>query len=376
MIRDRTIDHGNVDHLGSDSKGTTIAALEGMPAEIAAAPPPEEPRRIFETRQSMIRIGVLGTARVVPYGLLAPAKEMQGVEVIGIASRTPQKAGEFAARHGIRREFGSYEALLESSDIDVVYIALPPALHYDWARRAIEAGKHVLCEKPLAENAQLAQELMLYARQHGRVLVEAMHLRHLDKLRRQRELVAGGEFGRLLRIESCFRTPYTPMAKDDFRLRFELGGGAALDVGCYAVSCLRYMAGEEPEILSVRHKCSSPQIDRWMRATLRFPSGVEGVAEFGVRGFYLPRGDVVVTCEKGRIKWDHKGLVLAKNGNNTRELLPTKSTYQLQLEAFAKSIRGEKSNALPPDDAVLTARVLDAMYEKAGLALRGTLQTL
>jgi len=218
--------------------------------------------------------------------------------------------------------------------------------------------------------------LTLSARRYGRVLVEGMHTRYLDSLRRQRELVAGGEFGRLLRIESCFRRPYMPMAKDDFRLRFELGGGAALDLGCYAVSCLRYMAGEEPEILSVRHKCSSPQIDRWMRATLRFPSGVEGVVEFGFRGFYVPRAGVVVTCENGWIKWDGEGLVHAKNGKMIRESIPIKSTYQLQLEAFAKSIRGEESNALPPDDAVLTARVLDAMYEEAGLSLRGTTQKL
>jgi predicted dehydrogenase len=349
-----------------------------MPAETAAAAVPEEfpgeYPRFQGLAQSMIRFGVLGTARVVPYGLLAPAKETSGVEVGGVASRTPQKAEEFAARYGIQRGFGSYEALLESADIDAVYIALPPALHYDWARRAIESGKHVLCEKPLAENAQLAQELMLFARQHGRVLVEAMHIRYLDRLRRQRELVASGELGRLLRIESCFRTPYTPMAKDDFRLRFELGGGAALDVGCYAVSCLRYMAGEEPEVLLVRHKCSSPQIDRWMRATLRFPSGVEGVVEFGFRGFYMPRSGVAVTCESGWIKWDGKGLVHAKNGNVIHEPIPANPTYQRQLDAFVKSIKGEESNALPPDDAVLTARVLDTMYQKAGLALRGTPQ--
>jgi predicted dehydrogenase len=324
---------------------------------------------------SVIRVGVLGTARVVPYGLLQPAKETRGVHVIGIASRTPQKAAEFAARHGIQRGFGSYQALLECNDIDAVYIALPSSLHYEWARRAIEAGKHVLCEKPLAENAQRAQELMRFAREHDRVLVEAMHVRYFDRLRRQRELVVGGELGRLLRIESCFRTPYTPMAKDDFRLNFELGGGAALDVGCYAVSCLRYLAGEEPEVLSVQYKCSRPEIDRWMRATLGFPSGVEGVAEFGFRGFYIPRAGVVVICEKGSIKWDGKGLALQKNGGVIRESLPTKSTHQLQLAAFVKRIRGEESNALPPEDAVLTARVVDAMYKKAGLALRGTLRT-
>jgi predicted dehydrogenase len=324
-----------------------------------------------QSNQPLIRFGVLGAARVVPYGLLTPANETQGVEVSGIASRTRQKADEFAARHGIERSFGSYEALLEAEDIDAVYIALPTGLHYEWTRRAIEAGKHVLCEKPLAENAQRAQELTLFAQDHGRTLVEAMHLRYLERVRRQHELVAGGEFGRVLYVDSCFRSSSTPMAKDDFRMRFELGGGAALDVGCYAVSCLRYIAGEEPEILSVRHKRSRPQIDRWMRAQVRFPSGAKGLAEFGFRGLYRSRGDIAVTCEKGWIKWDATGLVHQTNGNVTREVLPTKSTYRLQLDAFAKAVRGEPSDVPPPDDAVLTARVLDALYEKAGLAPRG-----
>ena len=112
-----------------------------------------------------------------------------------------------------------------------------------------------------------------------------------------------------------------------------------------------------------------------MHAILRFPSGLEGVVEFGFRGFYAPRVGVVVTCEKGWIKWDGEGLAHAKDGNVICELFPKKSTYQLQLEAFVKSIRGEESNALAPDDAILTARVLDALYEKAGLALRGTIPT-
>jgi predicted dehydrogenase len=318
----------------------------------------------------MISIGVLGTARVVPYGLLAAAKETPGVEVTGIASRTPQKAEEFAARHGIQHTFGSYEALLQSTDINAVYIALPTGLHYEWARRALEAGKHVLCEKPLAENAQQAQSLFQLAGQLGLVLVEAMHIRNLERLRRQRELVAGGEFGRLIHLESCFRTPYVRFSEDDFRLSYELGGGAALDVGCYAVSCLRYVAGEEPEVLRVSHKCIDRQVDRWMRAAVRFPSGADGIIEFGFRGFYLPRGSVAATCEKGQIKWRGDGLVLQKEGKQTRERLAQPSTYQRQLESFAKRVRGERSDE-PTDDALMTARVLDALYEKAGLALRG-----
>jgi predicted dehydrogenase len=326
----------------------------------------------------MIRIGVLGTARAVSQGLLAPAKETPGVEVSAVASRTLPKAEAFAARHGIPRGFGSYEALLESADIDAVYIALPPALHFDWARRAMESGKHVLCEKPLAENARLAQELALSARQYGRVLVEVMHLRYLDLIHRQRELAVSGQFGKVLRIESCFRTPYMRMAKDDFRLRFELGGGAGLDLGCYAVSSVRYLAGEEPEVLSVRHKRSGPQVDRWMRAMLRFPSGVEGAVEFGFRGFYMPRVGIVVTCEDGWIKWDGRAHALAhskgRNSQFNHGSARTKPANQLQLEEFVKSVRGEKSDTLPTEDAILTARVLDAMYEKAGLALRGPQQ--
>jgi predicted dehydrogenase len=326
----------------------------------------------------MIRIGVLGTARAVSHGLLAPAKETPGVEVSAVGSRTLPKAEAFAARHGIPRGFGSYEALLESADIDAVYIALPPALHFDWARRAMESGKHVLCEKPLAENARLAQELALSARQYGRVLVEVMHLRYLDLIHRQRELAVSGQFGKVLRIESCFRTPYMRMAKDDFRLRFELGGGAGLDLGCYAVSSVRYLAGEEPEVLSVRHKRSGPQVDRWMRAMLRFPSGVEGAVEFGFRGFYMPRVGIVVTCEDGWIKWDGRANALAhskgRNSQFNHGSARTKPANQLQLEEFVKSVRGEKSDTLPTEDAILTARVLDAMYEKAGLALRGPQQ--
>jgi predicted dehydrogenase len=320
----------------------------------------------------MVRFGILGTGRAALYGLLEPAKETQGVQVSAVASRTTQKAEAFAAGHDIPHGFGSYEALLASPDIDAVYIALPPALHFLWASRALESGKHVLCEKPLAENAQLAQELVQCAKKNGRVLVEAMHLRYLDLLRRQRELAASGEFGRLLRIESCLRTPFMRMAKDDFRLRFELGGGAALDLGCYAVSCLRYIAGEEPEIVSVSHKCSRPQVDRWMRALLRFPSGMEGAVECGFRGFYTPKVFVLATCENGWIKWDGKDLQYAKsNGEPSRESSTTRPTYQLQLEAFVKSLNGESSATLPPEDSILTARVLDAMFKKSNLAPRG-----
>ena len=318
----------------------------------------------------MIRFGILGTARVASYGLLAPARETEGVEVSAIASRDPGKAEAYAAENRIPRAFASYAALVEAPEIDAVYVALPTALHHEWAQRAIEAGKHVLCEKPLAATGDQAQALLEAAARRGVVLAEGMHVRHHAGLKRLRELTREGAVGRTLRIDSCFRTPYVPIAKDDFRLNASLGGGAGLDLGCYAVSCLRAVADEEPEILSVSHRLIRPQVDRWMRAELRFPSGLPGSVEFGLRGFYTPRDGVIVTGERGRMKWDTRTIKIEREGKVERLTFPPTPTYRLQLEAFARSVRGEPSASLPPEDSVATARVVDALYAKAGLASR------
>ena len=324
------------------------------------------------TMQPALRIGVIGTARVVPAGLVQPAQGVSDVRIEAVASRSFETARSFAAAHGIRRSFGSYQELLDDREIDAVYVALPTVLHAEWVRRALESGKHVLCEKPLAPNAAVAQQLVACARENHRVLLEGMHVRYLRKLHRQRELVAGGAFGRLRRIESCFRVPKIPMAGGDFRLRFELGGGSGLDLGCYAVSGLRYVAGEEPEVLKVSCRRAAPQVDRWMRAVCRLPSGAEGVAECGFRGWYSIRLGVAVECEGGWIRWEQGGLV-HKNGSETvHEAIPDDWTYQLQLQAFVDSARGKPSAALPPDDAVANASILDQMYAAAGLAPRPT----
>jgi predicted dehydrogenase len=220
-----------------------------------------------------LRIGVMGTARVVAYGLLMPARQTPGVEVVAVGSRSLDRAQSYAARHGIARAFESYDALCEAADVDAVYIALPTALHATWVRRALTAGKHVLCEKPLASNAIEAADLARCAQQHGRVLLEGLHVRYLQRLERQRQIVASGELGRLQRIESCFRLPKVPMAAGDFRLQFEMGGGAALDLGCYAVSCLRHVSGEEPQVAAVRYRTASARVDRWMQASLQLHFG-------------------------------------------------------------------------------------------------------
>jgi predicted dehydrogenase len=318
------------------------------------------------------RIGVLGTGRIVPQALVHPARQTPGITVAGVAARDVAKATAFASVHGIPRVYDSFEALLDSSEIDCVYMALPPVAHEQWAARALAAGKHVLCEKPLASNARAAAALVASATAAGRALHEAMHLRYLTRLHRQRELVASGRLGSLRHVTACFRLPRVRMTPGDHRLRADLGGGAALDVGCYAVSCARFIAGEEPSVESCTAKTIVPNVDRWMRARLAFPSGAAGTIECGFRGWYLPRLSVTVRCEHGSINWTRDGIVFEEDGRRVQEATVPDWTYQRQLAAFIRSVRGLPSEAVSPQDAVATLQVLDAMYLKAGLTLRGT----
>jgi predicted dehydrogenase len=321
-----------------------------------------------------MRIGVLGTGRVVSYGLIQPAKGTPSIEVAAVASRSPDKAQAFASQHGIGRAHGSYRALLDDASVDAVYVAVPPALHPTWVRAALDAGKHVLCEKPLAPNAQAAEAMVAHARERNRVLQEGMHVRFMKKLQRQRQLVASGDFGRVKHVASCFRLPSVPMAPDDFRLNFLLGGGAGLDIGCYAAMCLLYVAGEGGEVTGARRRLAGPQVDRWMRADIQLASGARGTCECGFRGWYRRRLDLRVECERGRIGWDDKGLVYHHEGTLVKEPIQEEWTYQRQLDAFARRCRGEASYGPTPEESMAVARLVDSMYIAAGLPVRQPLE--
>ena len=318
-----------------------------------------------------IRLGVLGTGRVVTYGLLQPSRQMLGMEVRSVASRSPERARAFATANGIPHAFGCYEDLLTDDSINAVYIALPPALHSHWTHRAIEMGKHVLCEKPLGVNAEGVQQAIRHAEQTDLVLQEAMHIRQSRLLRRGKEILASKALGAPLQVGSYFRHPDVPMKPDDFRLDYELGGGACLDFGCYAVAGVRYVLGEEPSVISARCECIAPQVDRWMQAKVKFPSGANGTIECGFRGSFSVLFGLTVKCEQGSMTLDlQSGLTYTTGVQAVREPNPGDWTYKLELEEFARRACGHRSSMLPESDPVGTARVLDAMYESAGLAPR------
>jgi predicted dehydrogenase len=324
---------------------------------------------------SPLRIGVLGAARITPPALIAPARKVDHVQVTAIAARDPVRARAFAAKHGIPQVHDTYAALIEDPTLDAVYNPLPNNLHAEWTIRALQAGKHVLCEKPLASNTEEAMQMAQVAQETGRILVEAFHYRYHPLAARMKAIVDGGELGPVRHLETNFCVPF--FRRNDIRLRYELAGGALMDLGCYTVNLLRYLAGAEPQVVRAEARRFAPQVDQRMSAELRFPDGRTALLRCAFFSFW-PRVNVRVVGEAGELHvinpflphlW-HRLTVRTAQGRRS-ERLSGETTYTHQLRAFVALLQG--GPALPTDaaDGIANMRVIDAIYQTAGLALRG-----
>lgn len=323
------------------------------------------------SRPSTVRIGILGAARIGPRGLIRPSRQVSNAEVVAVASRSADRARAYAGKHALPKWFGGYEGLLDDPEIDAVYVALPNSLHRKWSERAAERGKHILCEKPLAENADQAARMWAAAQSNHVVLAEGMHFHYKGVLRRQREIIDSGELGPPRFIQSDCAFPWIPMKRDDFRRKFELGGGAGLDLGCYAVHNLRYALDEEPTVTRVRCQTISPDVDRWMAAELETRGGAKGSLFCGFRGFFGIRFGLTIRFDDGSIKWNRKGLSYTRGGTTRIEPISEPPPAVQQLEAFVAAVRGDASDLLSPEESIRSMRLIDALYEKSGLSPRG-----
>jgi predicted dehydrogenase len=325
-----------------------------------------------------LRIGVLGAARIVPVALLAPAKNVDDVEVTAVAARDPERAAAFARRHGIPRVLASYDALVADPELDAVYVPLPNSLHCEWTLRALEAGKHVLCEKPLASNAAEAERMADAAERANRVLMEAFHWRYHPLAARMIQVATDGTLGRVERIETNMCVPL-PLP-GNIRYDYALGGGATMDTGCYAVSMLRGLAGDEPEVVSAEAKLSSPRVDRFMSAEVAFPDGRTGRVRCSLFSAVLLDISARVTGDRGEMRvlnpvaphvGTHRLAIRDADGRKRVERVPGASTYEHQLRAFADAVLRGAPVLTSGRDGVANMRVIDAIYGKAGLPLRG-----
>ena len=314
-----------------------------------------------------LRLGLLSTAAIND-AILAAAAMTDRVDVVAVASRTEERAEAYARAHGIERAHGSYDALLADPGVDGVYVSLPNALHVEWALRALRAGKHVLCEKPLHLDPAEVERAFDAAEETGLVLTEAFQFRHHPQTAELARLVDGGAIGRLRLIRSFLG--FTPKSTEDIRFRPELDGGAFLDAGCYTVSVSRLLAGE-PESVVAEQVVGETGVDLAFAATLRFAGGV--LAQVGA-SFLVPlRRELELLGSEGSIRVrdpfrpDRAGLIqVERDGEIVEAIAAAKDdSYRLELEDFADAAAGRAEPRLGRADAVAQARVLTALYRSA-----------
>lgn len=325
-----------------------------------------------------VRWGVLSTANIGRWAVNPAIRASANGELVAVASRDGERARAFAAEHGIPRYHDSYRALVEDPAVDALYIPLPNSMHSEWAIRAAEAGKHVLCEKPLALDAGECLEMHDAAESRGVKLMEAFMYRFHPRARRMVEMVRQGAVGELRVIRSAFTFKLT--RPDNIRLNRELGGGSLMDVGCYCVNVSRTLAGTEPVAVQATARWTEgfmdggagTAVDDEMTGILHFPRGVtahfdcaltmercEFAEAAGTEGVlrmesaFLPgTGDVVLREERGR-------------GDPLTHGIPGADEYRLMVEHFADCVLYDRPVRYSALEAAANMRVITALYRSA-----------
>lgn len=327
-----------------------------------------------------IRFGVLGAARITKQALVTPASAVPGAQVYALAARDPARAREQATKLNIPKVHESYDALLADPDIDAVYVPLPNSFHAEWSIKALEAGKHVLCEKPISSNADEAQKMADVAEQAGLVLAEAMHSRYHALTDRIAEVLESGVLGEVRHVEAqaCFIIANGK----DIRWQYDMGGGALMDLGVYAVAVMRSLIRAEPvEVTWASAKVAQPNVDRWIDARFRFETGATGRVLTSMWGWPIVAGDAWIEGDDAKIVIKNpygpqlfNAIEIHKGGKRVQKesvaKLPT--SYEQQLRAFVDGVRDGKPVKTGPKHFIPNMKVIDAIYRKAGLPPRGT----
>ena len=316
-------------------------------------------------KPNAVKWGILSTADINKR-LLPGAQESDEVEVLAVGSRDLDLAREFGVKWGIPRAYGSYEELLADPDIEAVYIPLPNTMHCEWSIRALEAGKHVLCEKPMSRHPADVEAAFDASERTGRLLSEAFMYRHNPQTKRLKELVDGGAIGELRLIRSTFS--YSLFDAANIRLRTDVEGGSLMDVGCYCVSGSRLLGGE-PEVVSGQQFVGPSGTDWVFAGTMRFPGGV--LATFDCGTAMPERDELEAVGTEGSLFLDdpwhclNPVIELRRGGELERIAVEPENSYRLELEDLGAAIRGQGTPLLGREDAVQQARVIEALFQSA-----------
>ncbi len=312
-----------------------------------------------------VKWGIISTAHINRH-LIPAAHASSKVELVGVASRDAARAEAYALEWEIPRSYGSYEDLLADPEIEAVYVSLPNTMHCEWSTKAVEAGKHVLCEKPMSRHPDEVEAAFDAAERCARILSEAFMWRHNPQAARLASLVADGTIGELRLVRSTFS--YSLYDAENIRLQTDLEGGALMDVGCYCVSGSRLLAGE-PESVYGSARLGDTGTDWVFAATMRFPGGV--LAQFDC-GTALPnRDELEAIGSEGSLflddPWHARTPVIEVRRGDAVERIEHEpvDSYRLELENLSDAIRGEGELLLGREDAVAQSRVLEALHRSA-----------
>jgi predicted dehydrogenase len=327
-----------------------------------------------------IKWGILSTANIGIKRVIPAIIAGQHGMVVAIASRDGDRAARVAANFGIPRAFAGYQALLDDPEIEAVYNPLPNHLHVEWTVRALDAGKHVLCEKPIALNAAEAQAIVAARDRSGKRVMEAFMVRFHPQWQRIRTLVREGRIGTVRAIQSAFAFPmFDP---NNVRNREEWGGGALYDVGCYPIVTARYLFGADPErAIALIDRDPTFGVDRVTSGLLDFPGG--GQLTFSCALQLASYQRVVILGSEGRLEVsvpftppkDYVCRLSIDTGASLDgssaliEQFPAADQYALQCDHAAAVMRGEADQEFPIEDAIANMRVIDALY-RSGISGR------
>lgn len=322
-----------------------------------------------------VRWGVLSTARIAVKKVIPAMQQSDWVEVTAIASRDLRRAEEVAHALGIPKAYGSYEELLADPQIEAIYNPLPNHLHVPWSMKAAEAGKHVLCEKPISITVTEARDLLAMQQRTGILIAEAFMVRNHPQWLRARELVASGRVGALRAIQGHFS--YFNVDPANIRNIPEFGGGSLMDTGCYSINTSRFLFGEEPlRVLGLIDRDPKLKIDRLTSAILQFPSG-QSLFTCSTQLVYSQRVELLGSL--GRIEIaipftpsndcpneiridDGRDLI---GGGVTTETFPACNQFTIQGEVFSRAVRQGTEVPVPLPDAIKNMAVIEALFRSA-----------
>jgi predicted dehydrogenase len=321
-----------------------------------------------------LQLGILSVSGFFQKKIAIPVAKSPLIDIAAIASRSADKAEAAARQYNIPKAYGSYEALFADDELDAVYIPLPNHLHAEYIRKAADAGKHIICEKPIALTAQEAKESIAYAENKGVKVMEAFMYRFHPQWQHARELILMKEIGKVHSIQTFFS--YNNTDPSNIRNRQDAGGGALLDIGCYAVSVSRFLTGMEPRrVVSILQEDTNFGTDVLLSGLLDF-DGPQATFTIGTQTFPYQRVSAIGSSGIISIEIpfntpsDVETRIQVTNSVGSRDVLfPPEDQYILEFEAFARAILEDQPVPTLPEDAIHNMKVLDALRlsaEKGG----------